>query len=704
MFLAVLISPTPLSAEDVFLNQTLFFGNGTFGMPQQVVEGGNGVESFLNVPGKEQIGMMTTRHRLGSSSSSSTIAPNETIKLRFAFGYIAQNKSLESMLAPRFYDPSFSVVDQVSTLWKTKMASISFGSSSKLSSDNGKEIIHAIEREVKWKSIQLLSNAVYHDYYERHVIPQGSEYLYLSGADGAPRDQALFATTAVYLDPKLARETIELIMGVREVKTGALKYAFAGYGVLSSALGLHEYPSDLDIFFLLMISEYMTVTGDWDWFVNASIPFYPKDSSSLPPGAKGYSPLDHVRAAFTHLNNSVGFGPHGLIRIQEGDWDDGIVFTDPDPLAVYFTIKHGESVPNSQMAIYVMRLFSPLVSRFDSLLSSQMKQMADKLVPSLASVYSSKWYGRAWMRNALDEPYLRGNDEGKDGSQSYLDLEAQPWGLLLTPSDSLLSETQRQNIIKEVQTQLDTPIGPRQWPGNDGLVWPAVSQLYTWALASNNQTSLAWETFVKHSYSQHAQTFPDVWLGIWSGPDGWVSTLDPNGTKVHGYEGGTWYSLVTPMTDFPVTNANPDSMFLLALFRIIGIEPFSLSLLSSSSSSSSRASPAAALAPVALSFHLGRSELPEFVLDLPLFSLHLASSGTSHETFLRYKPQTKGPLSFVFFLPPASSNVVCSLNGSVVPNCLSPSPNPFTHEIAAVFQDVPLSSPSLLSFSIKWIH
>ena len=237
-------------------------------------------------------------------------------------------------------------------------------------------------------------------------------------------------------------------------------------------------------------------------------------------GPKGHSPLDHVRAAFTHLNNSVGFGPHGLIRIREGDWDDGVVFTDPDPLAIYFTVEHGESVPNSQMAIHVMRLMSLIVSTFDPLLSSQMKQMADDLVPALASVFSSKWNGRAWMRDSLDRPYLKGNDQGKDGSQSFLDLEAQPWGLLLSPKDSLLSATQRQTIIKEIENQLQTVIGPRQWPGNGGLVWPAVSQLYTWALASNNQSDLAWNNFVKHTNSQHAQTFPEVWMGVWSGPDG----------------------------------------------------------------------------------------------------------------------------------------------------------------------------------------
>ncbi len=72
------------------------------------------------------------------------------------------------------------------------------------------------------------------------------------------------------------------------------------------------------------------------------IPYWPKNSTDLPPGAQGYSVLDHLRVAFYHLNNSVGLGmnepkkknfpenfltgEHGLLKIGDGDWDDGKMF------------------------------------------------------------------------------------------------------------------------------------------------------------------------------------------------------------------------------------------------------------------------------------------------------------------------------------------------------------------------------------------
>ena len=92
-------------------------------------------------------------------------------------------------------------------------------------------------------------------------------------------------------------------------------YAIAGYGKVSPALDLHRFPSDLDIFLFFAINEYISFTGDTSFLTDTNVPFYPKSSDSLPPGANSTSVLDHIRAAFYHLKNDVGLGPHGLIRI-----------------------------------------------------------------------------------------------------------------------------------------------------------------------------------------------------------------------------------------------------------------------------------------------------------------------------------------------------------------------------------------------------
>ena len=33
-----------------------------------------------------------------------------------------------------------------------------------------------------------------------------------------------------------------------------------------------------------------------------------------------------MRAAFYHLRDEVGLGPHGVISLGDGDWSDGILY------------------------------------------------------------------------------------------------------------------------------------------------------------------------------------------------------------------------------------------------------------------------------------------------------------------------------------------------------------------------------------------
>src|SRR5262249_45826132 len=98
-----------------------------------------------------------------------------------------------------------------------------------------------------------------------------------------------------------------------------------------------------------------------------------------------------------------------------------------------------------------------------------------------------------------------------------------------------------------------------------GQVWPAISQLVTWAYRRGHP-ELAWRSLNRHTFAIHATVFPNVWINIWSGPDGTNSFGAPNA-------GGTWISPVTPMTDFPLMHANQDAMALTGLLRVCGIEP-----------------------------------------------------------------------------------------------------------------------------------
>lgn len=89
-----------------------------------------------------------------------------------------------------------------------------------------------------------------------------------------------------------------------------------------------------------------------------------------------------------------------------------------------------------------------------------------------------------------------------------------------------------------------------------------MSQLLTWGYTRFSD-ELAWRSLERHTLFTRAETFPESWIGIWTGPD----ALESKGS------GGTWSSIVTPMTDFPALNQNPHAMALLAALRVAGIEP-----------------------------------------------------------------------------------------------------------------------------------
>jgi len=537
----------PMNQTDIFTDQTYFFGKGTPASPDAVAK---------NLPGK----MM--RLEEGYSQNAIFVAKTDltdkiqkigdTVKLVYGFGFVPLGFNAKQ-LADKYRSTKSQNFQNHIKEWSQAVATVDLP-------DDFDQAIQ-FEKETLWRSYQLIANTLFLEYYNSHVIPQGSAYLYLHGADGAPRDQALFVLGAAYLHPQLAKESLQVIMQTADVVKGAMTYSFVGNGVCSTALDLHAWPSDLDIFLFLAVNEYLSATGDFG-FLKEELPFHPKNETLIrPKGADGWTVLDHLRAAYYHLKDHVGIGEHGLVRLWDGDWDDGIAYEDPHPTAVALTIAKGESVPNSLMAIVALNRSADLLYPYDPEFSDELRQFAFNLEKPARDTFGDRWFGRAYVVNDRDKTYLKGNDQVSDPqfNSNFISLQPQPWGLLT----HLLTTEEETRLITEIQQHLGSPIGPQIAPG--GLVWPAIAQLMTWAYQDLGLVDLSWDNMRQHLYSTHADVYPTSWIGLMSGPDGWDN--NPNST----YPGGTWSSVVTPMTDFPVSNMNPDGMFLMGLIRCLGI-------------------------------------------------------------------------------------------------------------------------------------
>jgi hypothetical protein len=471
-----------------------------------------------------------------------TLDPGASVTLRYAYGVTRPGQEL-SVLA-RYRDTNMARALQA---WPEWLAYFKAESES------------VLQREMAWHAYNLLSATVYNEYYGAHLTPQGSAYLYLHGADGAPRDQALFALPLTYLRPDLVRDTLRLIMGMTHADTGAIPYAFSGHGFHSDGLGIHAQPSDLDLFFLLALSEYLAATGDSAFF-DAEVPFYPHHAP--PASALSETVLDHVRVAVLHLCETIGVGEHGLLKIGDGDWSDAIVFETAlrdGPLGVNFeNSKHGgESVPNTQMALYVLPLIAAQVESRDAALAVRMRALLPGLEKAVILQWNGRWFNRAVLRDFGDKPVLVGEE--------WINLEAQPWALISGLAARMGRQGVESVLIDSITRLLDDPSPIGATLTESGMVWPAVSQLLTWGY-TRCRPDLAWRSLQRHTFATRAHAFPDKWFSVWSGPDGVNGADMPD-------PGGTWCSPATPMTDFPVMNANQDAMALLALLRVCGVEP-----------------------------------------------------------------------------------------------------------------------------------
>jgi hypothetical protein len=483
-----------------------------------------------------------------------------------------------------------------------------------------------LHREMAWHSYSLHAATVYNSFHRLHLVPQGSAYLYLHGADGVPRDQALYTLAASYANPPLAREMLRLLMQLQDATSGRLPYSFTGYGAVDDALGLHSTPSDLDLFLLLAAGEYLSATGDLS-ILSENVPFYPPDAKR----EGGSTGLDHIRAAAKHLLEGIGSGEHGLLKIGSGDWSDGVVIDAAlsdgiGPFGVTYqnSKRNGESVPNTQMALYVLPLVAALVEAHDGELAAYLRAPLAGLQNAVAAQWNPRgWYNRAVLRGADNRPL----------PLDRLDLEAQPWALI----SGVAGRTGTQGLLlQRIDTDLDTPspIGAALRPG--GAVWPAVSQLMTWAYARTGKDALAWRSLYRNTYAAHSTVYPDVWFNTWSGPDG------INGT---GQErpGGTWTSAVTPMTDFPAMNANPHALALLGLLRVCGVEP----------------------APggdgLLIHPHVPRER---FSLDTPLLRLDVSPGRIAGE----YRGMVRGSRALYVHVPEGAYHVRILIDGQVLPN------------------------------------
>lgn len=464
-----------------------------------------------------------------------TLKPGESRTLYFLYGYVPQGFSADALIEKYSVNPA-SIWARSCDQWKA-------------SAPLFRTPDHPwVEREAVWSSYYLRSGLTYDSFFHEHILSQGASYQYLAGLQGAARDPLQYALPFVFTDPGVVREILRYTL--REIQPdGSIPYAIVGHGVPMPCV---YQPSDLELWLLWVASEYVLATRDRD-FLHERIPMYPRQL----PSADDPTVLDLLSRSFAHFTTTIGVGKHGLQRIFNGDWNDSIVYTHLTPEQRAVTTKVGESVLNAAMATYVFDYFALMLEFAENpKLAQYARKKAQEQRVAVQGQWHDSWYRRAWLSE----------DFGWVGEKQMW-LEPQPWALIggCVPTDKIstlvtaIDELARKPspIGALLQSQPDPTMKDEPGTGTNAGIFYAINGTLIWALALVNG-EMAWDEWKKNTLAHHADIYPEMWFGIWSGPDAYHSCFakQPGGTGV----------------DFPVLNMHSHAWPLYSAIKLIGAE------------------------------------------------------------------------------------------------------------------------------------
>lgn len=464
------------------------------------------------------------------------LQPGESRTLYFLYGYLPDGFSVDSLVAKYAAAPS-TLWSRSSAQWKASAAPIFRA-----------EAHPWIERELQWSSYYLRSGFTYDSFFREHILSQGAGYQYLAGLQCAARDPLQHVLPLIFTDPHLVRSVLRYTF--KEMQTdGALPYGIVGAGVPAPCV---YKPSDLHLWLLWVVSEYVLATRDRD-FLQERIPPYPRQNSQ----PDDPTVLDLLERSFVHLTSTIGVGKHGLQRLLNGDWNDSIVYTHLTPEQQQKVLIEGESVLNAAMAAYVFDYFATMLDGSERAeLASQVRAMAAAQRHAVQKQWHGQWYRRAWLSE----------DCGWVGEKQMW-LEPQPWALIggcVPPNKAAALVTSINELARKpspigalLQSQPDPTMKDEPGTGTNGGIFAAINGTLIWALALVNG-EMAWDEWLKNTLARHSETYPEMWFGIWSGPDAYHSVFSK-------YPGGTG-------PDFPVLNMHAHAWPLYSSVKLLGAQ------------------------------------------------------------------------------------------------------------------------------------
>lgn len=511
-----------------------FFGTGGAHHPSGLANGLNGQLKSHSVAGALLI------------ERKVHLNPGESKTLHFLYGYLPAGFELEPLIA-RYKASTGTALKDSSSAWNAKGMRFSVDAEP------------WVARETAWNHYYLRSSLTYDGFFQQHLLNQNGFYQYVMGFQGAARDPLQHSLPFIFSDPEIVKSILRYTL--KEVRPdGSVPYGIVGHGVIAPMVA--DNASDLPLWLIWVASEYVLATRDLA-FLDEQIPAWPLY------GAEKHSETvrNLLARCYRHQVEQVGVGEHGVARMLNDDWNDGLLGTFANK-AFKEAAEKGESVLNSAMSAWVFDYYARLLTYAGASTDAiaQVRKNAQNNREAASKQWTGKWLRRAWLGPTLG--WL---------GESTLWIEPQPWAIVA----GVTSPEQSRALIQTMDELLrrNSPIGAAQMsdgpdmlqgevfePGTcvNGGIWPSLNQTLIWALAMVDP-AMAWDEWKKNSFARHADAYPDIWYAIWSGTDSYNST-------VHKLAGETVNNKYFHGTDFPVLNLHSHACAMYSTTKLFQLE------------------------------------------------------------------------------------------------------------------------------------
>ncbi len=370
-----------------------------------------------------------------------------------------------------------------------------------------------IQREQYWNAYVLEASAKYNDYFEETFIPQGMTYDYIWGLNAVARDHLHYSLPANYFNPELSKSIIRFVL--KEMNpNGYFHYNVNGYGYAVPNLW---NPSDLQLHVFWAIAEYLEKTGDSSFLKEETV-YYPKRINY------SGSVLEKLTVAFNYLNDEIGVGSHGLVKMLNADWNDQI--WNEQPITIYYPTA--ESHYNASMAIVVLRqLLDELKKASNDPQLTNEKLAIDTLVERM-SIYREQQL-KSYIKDLGDRDFAKRAyyNETLSMGDEHMHIESQLYTLMI---DEIPLE-QRQRIVKQAEIRLmhnevlgvrtsETKLNDTFKAGTheNGGIWQYVQGMYALGVL-HVDVNTADQVIKNMSFANFAKNYPEYWPGQWTGGD-----------------------------------------------------------------------------------------------------------------------------------------------------------------------------------------